>query len=326
MFVRISILFITCLTAGFVHAEHDLDRLLPATTAAAFKINHAGQIVDDILAHPLVQAAEEVGVYNDALPEQQAAQLNAIRAQIKASIGVEWNEAISQLTSKGIVLAYDPPTNGVSLIIQGEEETLTNVFDILFTTIEPIVALGGKSINKGLYRDTITGYQIDDLRFALYKGTFVMTNSRDLGRFTLDALLDEPPIKTLADNPTFQQATESTKPNDHSVWFWADAKLAAQTGGMDQLDESMKENMLAELLLGGITNQLKHTQYITATLDFNKEQLRFAFRTATIMHGFLSVDSITLGQTVKEWRHLYSNPREQSHRSPCTVIWRRGIS
>lgn len=263
-----------------MHAEHDLDRLLPATTAAAFKINHAGQIVDDILAHPLVQAAEEVGVYNDALPEQQAAQLNAIRAQIKASIGVEWNEAITQLTSKGIVLAYDPPTNGVSLIIQGEDETLTKVFDILFKTIEPIVALGGKSINKGLYRDTITGYQIDDLRFALYKGTFVMTNSRDLGRFTLDALLDEPPIKTLADNPTFQQATESTKPNDHSVWFWADAKLAAQTGGMDQLDESMKENMLAELLLGGITNQLKHTQYITATLDFNKEQLRFAFRTA----------------------------------------------
>jgi len=191
-----------------VHAEHDLDRLLPATTAAAFKINHAGQIVDDILAHPLVQATEEVGVYNDALPEQQAAQLNAIRAQIKASIGVEWNEAITQLTSKGIVLAYDPPTNGGSLIIQGEEETLTKVFDILFKTIEPIVVLGGKSINKGLYRDTITGYQIDDLRFALYKGTFVMTNSRDLGRFTLDALLDEPPSKTLADNPTFQQATE----------------------------------------------------------------------------------------------------------------------
>ena len=73
---------------------------------------------------------------------------------------------------------------------------------------------------------------------------------------------------------------------------------------MDQLDESMKENMLAELLLGGITNQLKHTQYITATLDFNKEQLRFAFRTAHDMYGFLSVDS-TLGQTVKE-AHPYS--------------------
>ena len=280
MFLRISILFVTCLTTGLVHAQHDLDRLLPATTAAAFKINHAGQIVDDILAHPLVQAAEEAGAYKDALPEQQAAQLNAIKAQIKASIGVEWNQAIAQLTSKGIVLAYDPPTNGVSLIIQGEEETLTKVFDILYKTIEPIVALGGKSINKGLYRDIITGYQIDDLRFALYEGTFVMTNSRDLGRFTLDALLGEPPTNTLADNPTFQQATESTKPNDYSVWFWADSKLAAQTGGGDQLDESMKQNMLAELLFGGITNQLKHSQYTTATLDFNKEQLRFAFRTA----------------------------------------------
>ena len=74
MFLRISILFVTCLTTGLVHAQHDLDRLLPATTAAAFKINHAGQIVDDILAHPLVQAAEEAGAYKDALPEQQAAQ------------------------------------------------------------------------------------------------------------------------------------------------------------------------------------------------------------------------------------------------------------
>ena len=137
-----------------MHAEHDLDRLLPATTAAAFKINHAGQIVDDILAHPLVQAAEEVGVYNDALPEQQAAQLNAIRAQIKASIGVEWNEAITQLTSKGIVLAYDPPTNGVSLIIQGEDETLTKVFDILFKTIEPIVA-ARREVNQ---QGALSGY------------------------------------------------------------------------------------------------------------------------------------------------------------------------
>ena len=31
---------------------------------------------------------------------------------------------------------------------------------------------------EGIYRDTITDYQIADIRFSVHEGTFVITNSR----------------------------------------------------------------------------------------------------------------------------------------------------
>ena len=279
MLPRITILVLACLMPCQLQAQNSIEKLLPSTTAAVLKINEPGQVVRDILEHPLVEAAEEAGAYKQALAEEQAAQLDAIKAQIKATIGMEWDAALDLMTSGGVMVAFDPPTNGACVIVQGDEATLEKVFDILMTTIEPLAALGGNPVNKGLYRETITGYQIDDIRFALYKGTFVITNSRDLGRRTLDTLLGDTPDMTLGDNPTYQQATQSTNPDDHTLWFWVDSKLANQTGELDNLDLSMKTNMLAELLFGGITNQLRNSKYTTASLDFDKEKLRFSFRT-----------------------------------------------
>lgn len=280
MFVRYLLVLIAVLSSTVLHAQRSIEELLPASTAAVLKVNHARQFIEDLLEHPLVNLAKDAGAYEQSITDEQQAQLDAIKTQVKATLGIEWNEAIDQLTSDGVIVAFDPATQGVVVIVQGEDDTVKKVFEILLTTLKPWAALSGNPVNEGVYRDTITGYQIADVRFAVHEGTFVITNSRDLGRTTLDSLLGDVPSESLASNSAYKQAIASTNPDDHTLWFWADSKLTNQDGGVAQLDLAMRENMLAELLFGGITNQLRNSEYLTATLDFSKEQLRFAMRTA----------------------------------------------
>ena len=280
MLARHLIVLLAVLSSTIVHAQRSIEELLPASTAAVLKVNDVRQFIEDLLEHPLANLAKDAGAYDESITDEQQAQLDAVKTQIKTTLGLEWNEAIDELTSGGVIVAFDAATEGAIVIVQGENDTIDKVFEILLTNLKPLAALGGNPVNEGIYRDTITGYQIADIRFAVHEGTFVITNSRDLGRTTLNSLLGDLPSESLATNDAYKQAIDSTDPNEHTLWFWADSKLTDKDGGIAQLDHSMKDNMLAELLFGGITNQLRNSEYLTATLDFSKEQLRLALRTA----------------------------------------------
>ena len=263
-----------------ISAQSNFHDLLPESTAAVLQIQEPGEILQQILTHPGINSAYDTGLYDELLPDAQRAQLETLQNKIQDITGLPWGDAIKQATSGGVHLAFDPPSEGVLLILRGDEVVLDKVFDAVLNFLEPLALLSGNPIKKGEYREGIIGYQIQEIRFAKKAGTLVVTNSRDLGRFVLDQLIDPKTHPTFASNKNYQEATVVSKPQEHTAWFWADAKLLQQNNGLDQLDQAMRQNMLLELLAGGLVNQLAKSPYITAAIDFDHQHLKLDFTTA----------------------------------------------
>jgi len=263
-----------------ISAQSNFHNLLPESTAAVLQIQEPGEILQQFLTHPVISSVYDAGLYDGFIKDAQRAQIQTLQTQIQDITGLPWEDAVKQATSGGIHLAFDPASEGLLLVLRGDEIVLNKVFDAVLSLLQPLATLSGNPLKKGEYREGIIGYQIQEIRFAKKAGTLVVTNSRDLGRFVLDQLIDPSAHATFASNKNYQAATVNSKPQQHTAWFWADAKLLQQNNGIEQLEQAMRQNMLLELLAGGLVNQLAKSPYITAAIDFDHQHLKLDFTTA----------------------------------------------
>jgi hypothetical protein len=263
-----------------ISAQSNFHDLLPETTAAVLQIQEPGEILQQFLTHPVINSVYDTGLYNELINDAQRAQIETLQNIVQNITGLPWEDAVKQATSGGVHLAFDPSSEGVLLVLRGDEVVLDKVFDAVLSWLQPLAALSGHPLKKGAYREGIIGYQIQEIRFAKKAGTLVVTNSRDLGRFVLDQLIDPTTHPTFASNKNYQAATVASKPQQHTAWLWADAKLLQQNNGLEQLEQAMRQNMLLELLAGGLINQLAKSPYITAAIDFDHQHLKLNLTTA----------------------------------------------
>ncbi len=276
-------LFAVCcliIAPSAISAQSNFHDLLPESTAAVLQIQEPGEILQQFLTHPVINSVYDAGLYDELIDDAQRAQIETLQNIIQNITGLPWEDAVKQATSGGVHLAFDPSSEGVLLVLRGDEVVLDKVFDAVLSWLQPIAALSGNPLKKGEYREGIIGYQIQEIRFAKKAGTLVVTNSRDLGRFALDQLIDPTTHPTFASNKNYQAATVDSKPQQHTAWLWADAKLLQQNNGLEQLEQAMRQNMLLELLAGGLVNQLAKSPYITAAIDFDHQHLKLNLTTA----------------------------------------------
>jgi len=257
-----------------ISAQSNFHDLLPESTAAILQIQEPGEILYQFLTHPVVNSVYDAGLYDGFIKDAQRTQIETLQNKIQDVTGLPWEDAVKQATSGGVHLAFDPASEGVLLVLRGDEVVLNKVFDAVLSFLQPLAALSGNPLKKGEYREGIIGYQIQEIRFAKKAGTLIVTNSRDLGRFVLDQLIDPTTHPTFASNKNYQAATVDSKPQQHTAWFWADAKLLQRNNGIAQLEQAMRQNMLLELLAGGLVNQLAKSPYITAAIDFDHQHLK----------------------------------------------------
>ena len=119
-------------------AQSNFHDLLPESTAAVLQIQEPGEILQQILTHPGINSAYATGLYDELLPNAQRAQLETLQNKIQDITGLPWGAAIKQATSGGVHLAFDPPSEGVLLILRGDEVVLDKVFDAVLNFLEPL--------------------------------------------------------------------------------------------------------------------------------------------------------------------------------------------
>jgi hypothetical protein len=277
---RLLAVYCLIIAPSAISAQTNFHNLLPESTAAILQIQEPGEILHQFLTHPVVNSVYDAGLYDGFIKDAQRAQIETLQTKIQDVTGLPWADAVKQATSGGVHLAFDPASEGVLLVLRGDEVVLNKVFDAVLSFLQPLAALSGNPLKKGEYREGIIGYQIQEIRFAKKAGTLVVTNSRDLGRFVLDQLIDPTTHPTFASNENYQAATVASEPREHTAWFWVDAKLLQQHNGLAQLEQAMRQNMLLELLAGGLVNQLAKSPYITAAIDFDHQHLKLALTTA----------------------------------------------
>ncbi|MCS5629981.1 MAG: hypothetical protein NZ744_04060, partial [Pirellulaceae bacterium] len=124
-----------------ISAQANFHDLLPESTAAVLQIQEPGEILQQILTHPVINSAYDTGLYDELLQDAQRAQLETLQNKIQDITGLPWGDAIKQATSGGVHLAFDPSSEGILLVLRGDEVVLDKVFDAVLSVLEPLALL-----------------------------------------------------------------------------------------------------------------------------------------------------------------------------------------
>lgn len=271
----LSVLFVS----GFVHAEapKDIDcsatELLPPTTVAVVQASDFGSAIETILNHPLRRRVESLPAYSEVLKSEALGQLKLGVAGFETSMGKPWKIAIETLTDGGITIALDSSTNGFALLIKSSD------VDMLERLQRFLLALGqmqqGKlsAIEQGDYRG-FTAYALgNELKLVLLNHWMLITNKSDLGKLIIDQYLDRE-NESLHSSETFSIAVKEQNlhlQGSESTLMSAYVDVAAfrSAGIAKPLYSEKSDNPLAEVLLGGVIANLRHTAFLTAALTVN---------------------------------------------------------
>ncbi|HZK82673.1 MAG TPA: hypothetical protein VFC46_16430, partial [Humisphaera sp.] len=123
-----SLAFVACLLApsNNARAEKAAAELLPKSVAFYVEMNHPTELMDLILDHPLRKTVEQSDAYRRAIAGDGYQKFMAILGVVEERAGVKWRPAIDAMAGAGIVLAFDPATNGVILLARPKDAAVAD--------------------------------------------------------------------------------------------------------------------------------------------------------------------------------------------------------
>lgn len=257
-------------------AEKSAAQLLPASTAFFAEIPQPRRTLQAILEHPLRKRIEILDEYQQALRGQEYKQLKAVVKMVETELGMEWRDVIGTLAEGGLHAAFDAQTQGVALLVKASNQDLPRKVRDVFLTFVRGVAQGKRQpdpIKADEYRG-IDAFEFQRVKFATFGPWFVVTNKGQLGKIIIDRYLDGGD-DTLAHNQRWQQARRES--NDRRVaWAFADIQAVRDAGIAAGLFKGQTDNLLVELILGGLLSNLQQTPFVTAALELRSDYISFA--------------------------------------------------
>ena len=269
-------LFAVPASAQQITAAH----LLPKSTVLYTEIPEPPKLIELLLKHPLRTKIEQVQAYRTAIKSPEFLKFQLGVGLFEGHMGMPWNEALAAIGAGGIYFAYDAKSQGAALLIKAKDlDTLINLRKAVFQAIQ--LASQGKPdpIQKGEYRG-LTAYEINKVKIAALDSWLLITNKDDLGKRIIDQHLDGG-SETLANQEDFIAAV-ATKPESITAWSYTDIATIRDAGVMKDLYSGRTDNIVAEMLIGGLVSNLKHTRYSSAVLSIDNTQVQLSVRTPHI--------------------------------------------
>ncbi|MAG94671.1 MAG: hypothetical protein CMJ48_13130 [Planctomycetaceae bacterium] len=247
--------------------------LLPGSTVAYAEIEQPKELLDVLLTHPLRTHLENLDPYKQAVQSQKYIAFRSIVAGIESQIGMKWDEAVGALTEGGISVAFDPKTEGIAIIVRARDEAaLEKLRDAFLKLARDEAKRQGNPdpIKTGEYRG-ITAYSLGEAKFATFGSWLVYVSDDELGKLVVDSYLDGSE-SSLADNERFQQARKLQN-GKSTLWAYLDIGALRDGGAVEGLTQEKVDNPGAELLAGGILENLQHTPFVVASMTIAREGL-----------------------------------------------------
>lgn len=245
--------------------------LLPQSIIAYAEANDVASTIELIRNHPLKHRILALPAYDAAMQSDGLNQLRLGIVGFEATMGMPWHEAIATLSDGGVSLGLDK-SGAVVLLINSSDEEALGKFRKLLLAILPKKD-GASSARQVDYRG-VTAYQLKGVLLA-QMGTFLlMTNQPEMGRTIVDQYLDRTPA-SLATLPSFQesQRTLSPMPLQSSTRFvnaYVDLNAIRAAGIAKDVFAERIDNVIGEIILGGVLTSLRHSPFVTASVDLNE--------------------------------------------------------
>ncbi len=247
--------------------DREAEQLLPATTAIYLTVPEPDRLVESVWNHSVRQRAMKVKGVEDALKTPQYLQFRAVVSIIEAQVGATWREALKIASSQGIHVALDAETEGLVILIQAadveaRDRILNNIVQMARNDAERKGEDDPYETHE--YRG-VSAYKADDLIFATVGPWLMLTNNSDLAKLVVDTHQDGSE-SSLADLELFHDARQSIEASP-AAWGMINLELIRDRGGAEQLLRKRTDNILAEMLIGGIQSWLVDSPYVTISLQ-----------------------------------------------------------
>ncbi len=269
------VLLATPASAQQITAAH----LFPKSTVLYTEIIEPPKLIELLLHHPLRSKIEQVPAFRKAIKSPDFLKFQLGVGLFEGHMGMPWNEAVAAIGAGGVYFGFDAKSQGAAVLIKAKDlDTLINLRKAVFQVVQVGAQSAGKPdpINKGEYRG-LTAYEINKVKLIALDTWLLITNKDDLGKRIVDQHLDGG-SETLSSHPNFIAAS-ATKPESSTAWSYTDVATIRDTGALKDLYSGHTDNIVAEMLLGGLVSNLKNTPYSSASLSINETQLELSVRT-----------------------------------------------
>ncbi len=252
--------------------------LLPPTTVAFAQLTGVDDIAGMVLEHPLRAKLEALDQVKKAYASKEYIGFLGMVAGVESQLGKPWREALKDLTSGGVYVAFDAKSQNGALLVQSADEASLEklIVTIRFLARANATQNGNEDpIKIGEYRG-IQAYRIDQTRLVQLGTWLVVTNEPELGKQIIDNYLDGG--KSFASNKKFQQARES-RPQEAKLWAYVDIETIRNSGVADQLYSGRADNPVVEMLAGGLLSNLQKTPFLTFALEVESQRITATLQT-----------------------------------------------
>lgn len=280
------------LAAAFAAGKEEKESLAPAelltpSTAVYVELSNPKGLLDVAWSERTKAMLDKIPQVQKAYDSKQFRDLLTVVDLLESKLGTDWKSAVSTLTGGGVTLAFDASDQAVFLFVESEDE------DLLISAHDEIISLveadaerkGISSPVKSAEHGGETGYTFGKNEAHVRLGKMlIVTNKAESLKSLIDrrnARLEEStkPAKkrSLADDETFQAARKHAAEGDAAFAFVRLAPLRLLAGMARAFGPEKKaDNLIAELLVGGVIDAVGHADYAAATLRLDDAGLRLA--------------------------------------------------
>lgn len=307
MLLVLSLCVFVAHDASFTVANEKSARdLLPASTVIYAEISNPKALVDLVLDHPLRQQLESVDAVRRAYDTPQYHQFQFGLSVVEHELGMKWREAIESLAEGGIHVAINAPDYGTALLVHAKSpEVLAKARETLLKLVRDDAKRNGRSdpIKMVDYRG-VSAFRIEQSRFATIGSWLMVTNKDDLAKTLIDGYLDGQPAPLSAE-PDFANAYHNARQTQAPAgWAYFRVKALRDAGIAKELFAGKTENIVAELLVGGIMATLQNSPYVSAGVYATSQKLE------------VRVQSPFKPNWVPESRNFYFGPGANGRATP----------
>jgi hypothetical protein len=264
--------------AQAVAGEQVLDpaALMAPTCLAYVEITRPEDVLDRILDPGLQSRLSALPGVQNYYQSSQFAQARTGVAFLEGALQTKWEPALRSLIGGGIYLGLDPAAEAALLVIRVRQpELAAKLLQTLADLAEVDAQNRGRPtpVKTAEYRG-LKGWSLGPNDNHVLVGDLLLVSNKAAHlKAAVDRLLDGVPAASLASEPQFSQARATRDPQD-AAWAYLRLDALRSYPAFTQVLHAKSNNVLAELLVGGVAETLKQAPYATASLRATADELR----------------------------------------------------
>ncbi|HZZ78014.1 MAG TPA: hypothetical protein VFE62_05830 [Gemmataceae bacterium] len=256
-------------------AAQDPFRFVPSQAEIVVTVDRTADLVNAIETNELFKDAQKLAGVREAYETTNIQQLYALIGFFEKQLGLKRNEIIEQVSARVIFAARVTDKKGAMAVIQAKDaKTLRRFLDVAFDILQQ--ELDRQESKDKVVRKKQGDFEIGQigskLSFAISDATLVVATDEKVLKAALDASVGKGEQKSILSVANFIDARKAAPPKALG-WAWIHLDEIRKFQNFKDGLNAASLDPLQVLLFGGLTDLLKRSPYLSASLLRESETL-----------------------------------------------------